>query len=218
MRCSVCSQEVKPIAVVDIDGTLADYHGHFVRFAEQYLGKRLPRNYSGDREFSEYLGLEKPLYREVKLAFRQGGLHRSAPAFYNASWFMHKLREYGLEVWIATHRPYLRLDNISPDTLHWLDRLDIVYDHVVYGDFVVNKFERLLSSVEKPRIVAAVEDLTEMCYEAEEQGIVAIQMDRQHNSEAQHHLRAGDFYEALMIITRLTDQWRKNVQLQEAVR
>jgi hypothetical protein len=36
--CTRCSSVVKPLVAVDIDGTLGDYHTHFLNFAREYLG------------------------------------------------------------------------------------------------------------------------------------------------------------------------------------
>src|SRR4051812_4114759 len=111
MRCSECSREVQPVVAIDIDGTLADYHWHFTEFAEKYLGRKLSFDYDGATEFSEYLGIDKATYREIKLAYRQGGLKRWMPPFKGASTFVRLVKEMGNEVWLTTTRPYLRLDN-----------------------------------------------------------------------------------------------------------
>lgn len=69
MKCSDCRKPMDPIVSVDIDGTLGFYHQHFVAFAEDYLGRELPRwtEYQGDERFWEFLGLDLPEYRTIKL-------------------------------------------------------------------------------------------------------------------------------------------------------
>lgn len=155
MLCSNCSQKIKPVVAVDIDGTLGDYHAHFIRFAETYLDKKLPTGYDGSREFSDFLKLDKPVYREIKLAYRQGGMKRSMPVFHHAPFFINKLRQEGVEVWITTTRPYLRLDNIDPDTRHWLSRHDIGYDGLLFNE---DKYDVLVGLVDRDRIVAVIDD------------------------------------------------------------
>lgn len=178
MRCSDCAKPVRPVVAVDIDGTLGDYHGQFVTFAEDYLGRSLPHDFGGDVEFNDHLGIEKETYREVKLAYRQGGLHRMMPIFDGAKEFMEDLRDAGLEVWIATTRPYLRLDNIDPDTRHWLDRHGIHYDAILYGE---DKYRRIQEQVEPKRIIGVVDDLLEQCMFASRAGLRAWQPERDHN-------------------------------------
>ena len=46
MKCSSCSAPVAPVVAIDIDGTLGDYHQHFIEFAEQWLGVS---KFAGDR-------------------------------------------------------------------------------------------------------------------------------------------------------------------------
>jgi hypothetical protein len=120
----------------------------------------LPSEYGGEVEFSEYLGLDKQLYRDIKLAYRQGGMKRSMSLFEGSQWFMGWLKLQGFEVWIATTRPYLRLDNIDPDTQFWLERYGIQYDYLIYGE---DKYKQLVSRVDQRRIVAVVDDLKEQC-------------------------------------------------------
>lgn len=166
MRCSECSVHVKPIVALDIDGTLGDYHSHFRKFAENYLGYGLPdhRGFTGrpfeetQERFWQFLGLDLELYRTIKLAYRQGGTKRWMPAYPHASELSKALRFAGAEVWIATTRPFLRLDNIDPDTREWLERNRIEYDHMIHGD---EKYHQLSSLVDTQRVVGILEDLPE---------------------------------------------------------
>lgn len=72
-----------PVVALDIDGTLGDYHGHFIRFAEQYIGRKLPDPYeiTNGIPLHKYLHISKATYRQVKLAYRQGGMKRSMPVY-----------------------------------------------------------------------------------------------------------------------------------------
>lgn len=149
----------KPIVAVDIDGTLADYHGWFLGFAEGYLGRAMPvMDTNPGLPLHEFMGLSKEEYRQVKLAYRQGGLKRSMPAFEGARHMTEAFEAAGAEVWICTTRPYLRLDNIDPDTREWLERNQIKYTAMIFGE---SKYEDLVESVGADRVVAVVEDLPE---------------------------------------------------------
>lgn len=152
---------MKPVVALDIDGTLGDYHGHFLRFAAGWLGRAMPdpaENTDGVPLF-RWMGVSKSTYRECKLAYRQGGMKRSMPAYEGASELTRYIRRKGSEVWICTTRPYLRLDNIDPDTRHWLRRNGIQYDGVIFGE---HKYRQLRDLVGADNVVLVVDDLPEM--------------------------------------------------------
>ncbi len=156
MRCTSCSNPVRPVVAIDIDGTLGDYHGHFIRFAESYFGRELPHNYDGSCEFHEALGLDLKTYRDAKLAYRQGGGKRSMPRHDGATVMMEQLQQVA-EVFITTTRPYLRLDQTDPDTRFWLERHGIKFHGLLYDD---EKYERLSEIVDPSRVVAVLDDLS----------------------------------------------------------
>lgn len=162
----------KPVVGLDIDGTLGDYHGHFTRFAEQWCGRAMPDPEENTKGVPLYkwLGMSKATYRQCKLAYRQGGLKRSMPAYEGASELTHALRKDGAEVWIATTRPYLRLDNIDPDTRHWLRRNRIQFDGVLFGQHKYRDLNRILG----PRVAFVVDDLPELVQQGESLGITAL--------------------------------------------
>lgn len=173
MRCSSCSSPVNPIVAIDVDGTLGDYHGHWLRFATNWLFNddvalnaqmNMSLNmYRGDESFSQYcmnmLDIDLSTYRIIKLAYRQGGMKRTMPINRWAADVAHFVRASGAELWITTTRPYLSLDNIVPDTVEWLSRHGIVYDHMLFDE---DKFATLANRVDSERVVAVLDDLPEM--------------------------------------------------------
>jgi len=210
MKCSSCAEVIRPVVVVDIDGTLADYHNHFVHFAEEYSGQILPLVYGGGQEFSEYLQLEKSFYREMKMAYRQGGMKRSMPIFFGADEFMWEVKGLDVEIWIATTRPWQRLDNIDPDTRHWLKRYHIPYDYMIYGD---QKYSELLQRVDNNRILAVVEDQLEQCELANSAlgdsgvGGRVWQPERSHNRNEQWENYFETFDQMLSVIKARLRWW-----------
>lgn len=200
-------QPEKPIVAVDIDGTLADYHRWFLQFAEMYLGKPVPPYEEMTQEsLWRHCHISKSTYRQVKLAYRQGGMKRSMPAYPNAAGLTRSLRGNGAEVWICTTRPYLRLDNIDPDTRHWLRRNRIQYDGVLYGE---HKYRQLARIVGKYRVVGVLDDLPELCGQAFSVGISPVLVRRPHNE----HLRAdceqvGSLVEAEELLLKRIGEWR----------
>ncbi|XBA13396.1 phosphatase [Gordonia phage Xenia2] len=164
----------KPIIALDIDGTLGDYHGHFLRFAEAWYGRPMPNpsEINPGLPLHKFMQTSKSTYRQCKLAYRQGGLKRSMPADPGASGLTRYIRQkLGAEVWICTTRPYLRLDNIDPDTRHWLRRNHIQYDGVVWGP---HKYRDLAKRVGTDRIVAVLDDELALVRQAKEVGIANV--------------------------------------------
>jgi 5'(3')-deoxyribonucleotidase len=180
MICSQCSALIRPIVAIDIDGTLADYHSHFVNFAMNYTNSVMAEGYDGSCDFNEWIGISKEKYREIKLAYRQGGLKRWTPAFTSAKTLMQVLKAEEVEIWITTTRPYLRLDNIDPDTRFWLEQNDISYSGLLYDE---DKYQVLYENVDHTRVVAILDDLPEMFDRASELfgEDVPIMIAREHN-------------------------------------
>jgi hypothetical protein len=125
---------------------------------------------------SEFMNVPHHIYRECKLAYRQGGIKRFMPVYPGADELTRNIRNAGAEVWICTSRPYLRLDNIDPDTREWLGRNSIEYDAVIFegvpfGEHLITKYEDLVRQVGINRIVAATDDLPDQTADAFKQGI-----------------------------------------------
>lgn len=168
-----------PVVALDIDGTLADYHRHFLEFAEKWIGKRMPPpgRINPGKRLSEWMEVEHSVYQECKLAFRQGGLKRWMPAYGGVQGLTWGIRDEGAEVWICTTRPYLRLDNIDPDTREWLARNRIHYDAVLFGEQKYAELRRQAGD----RVVAVFDDLPEQCDQAVQQGFDVWVRDQPYN-------------------------------------
>lgn len=171
----------RPVIGLDIDGTIADYHGHFKWFAEQYTGKPLGRSdlYDGLEPFYKWLGLSKSTYRQIKLAFRRGGLKRSMPVYEHASDMTCEWRQQGALVIICTTRPYLQLENIESDTRHWLKRHGIQHDGLISGEHKYRDLKKLFG----PQVIAVVEDLPEQIHIADKLSLPRIIRSQPHNAE-----------------------------------
>lgn len=163
----------KPIVALDIDGTLGDYHGHFLRFAEGWFGQSFPAPSTSNPGLKlwEFMGVDVADYRLCKLAYRQGGLKRTMPPYEGAAQLTDMLRnKLGAEVWICTTRPYMRLDNIDPDTREWLMRSGVQYDAVLF-DTLAGKGTKYaeLRRQAGDRVACIADDLPEMLQAAREQ-------------------------------------------------
>lgn len=164
MRCTVCSREVRPVVAVDIDGTLADYHQHLLEFADKYLYTYAWEDpvsrplYDGSEPFRDWFcrhyDVDVRTFRDIKLAYRSGAQKRTAPAFEGVTELVARLRTVA-EVYITTTRPYMRLDNIDPDTRFWLDKHQVEFDGLLYDE---KKYRTLARIVDSERVVAVLED------------------------------------------------------------
>jgi len=166
MRCSDCHAVIKPVVAVDVDGTLGDYHRHFLVFARHYFGrhdKPIAAFYDGSESFrlwvSEQWDLSDKDWHDVKLAYRQGGMKRTMPIFEGAAELCAEINDEEAELWITTTRPYLSLDNIVPDTVEWCRRHEIAYSGILFDD---DKYATLAERVDSRRVVAILDDLPEM--------------------------------------------------------
>lgn len=172
-----------PVIALDIDGTSGDYHSHFIRFAQEWLGKDLPsaNMFTGGVPFHQYLGISRSTYNTIKLAYRQGGMKRSMPVYPGIGEFTRMVRRSGVQVWICTTRPYLRLDNIDPDTRHWITkRAGMQYDAILYG---AHKYHDLKRAVGVERVVMVYDDLPKMLTVATSLGMPACLRVQPYNED-----------------------------------
>lgn len=170
-----------PVVGLDVDGTLADYYEHMRWFAELYLQRPVSIDWSfaPTAEFSDALQLDKKTYREIKLAYRQGGMKRSIPILDDRGTMVKAIRAAGIQVWITTTRPWQRLDNIDPDTQFWLNRNIGRVDGVIYGE---EKYMDLVDIVGQDRILGIVDDLPENIVAAMSLGLRAALAVGDHNA------------------------------------
>jgi hypothetical protein len=207
IRCTDCNRPVKPVVALDIDGTLGDYHGHFLTFAEGWLGTQgngWALTYDGSEDLAKYMGIDKYTYRQIKLAYRQGGLKRTMPPFGDVAQATDQLRQAGAEVWLTTTRPYLRLDNLDPDTRFWLDQHDVYYDGLIYDEL---KYRRLHEIVGGGRIVCVMDDLPDLLDQAEEIGLPWLQMHTRYNSAIRRTPGAATLAGAVRYMQTRIEAW-----------
>ena len=212
----------RPVFGLDIDGTLGEYHAHFLRFAAGWLGKEVwpgplalrgkgvawtHEDYHGDCSLAQYMGVSKETYRRVKLAYRQGGLKRSMPAFPWAADLTRALRARGAEVWVCTTRPYLQVSGVEEDTRIWLRRNGVQADGVIAGE---HKYRTLASLFKNNlyRVVAVVDDLEEMCGQADQVGIRPVMLARPHNRALENPWDwAQPDGSLLNVLMRMLEEW-----------
>lgn len=174
MLCSRCSEPVAPVVAIDIDGTMAPYHPHFIEFASSWLGyePRGREEYTGHPRFREWMcdvyNIDLSTFRAIKLAYRQGGMKRTMGVYPGASPLVRSLRDAGAEVWLTTTRPHERYDRIDPDTVEWTRRNRIEFDGLLFGH---DKLSTLVDRIDPRRVVAVLDDLPWVLERAEELGL-----------------------------------------------
>jgi FMN phosphatase YigB (HAD superfamily) len=199
-----------PVVAIDLDGTLGDYHAHFLRFAEAWYGRPMPdpRDINPGLPLHRFMQTSKSTYRQCKLAYRQGGLKRSMPCYPGAAELCRSVRKMGAELWICTTRPYLRLDNIDPDTRHFLRRNGIAaYDGLIYGP---SKYRDLARIVGPERVAAVLDDLPELVESAERLGLQTILRDQPYNRHYEHVWRVADLEDAQRVVSMLIQKWKED--------
>lgn len=212
MKCSECSTEIKPVVAIDIDGTLADYHGHFLSFVEHYICHRGIHDYGGDVPFKQWVcenyRIDEGIWYDIKLAYRQGAQKRSAPMYPDAERLTWLVREAGAEIWLTTTRPYLRLDNVDPDTRFWLDHRQIVWDYLLYGK---DKMGMLADRVDRERVVAVLDDLPQQydrAWQIYGKGVPLLNKTKWNDAVHRENEIHGLDYAALEIGNRIRD-WKE---------
>lgn len=201
-------QVPRPVVGLDIDGTLGVYHGHFLSFAGEWLGREMPPTYDyAGGSLAAFMGVSKATYRKVKLAYRQGGLKRSMPAYPGASELTRTLRAAGAEVVLCTTRPYLSLSNIEPDTREWTRRNGIQYDGFIFGE---HKYRDLVRAVGCGRILGTLDDLPEMYGQAQALGLRGVLRTQPYNgSVPPSAVRAHSLDHALQIFQEYLGEYEE---------
>lgn len=177
---------MRPVAALDIDGTLLDYHRHFLRFAAGYFGHDPDDpgylDYDARLPMYKHLRVGKASYRKCKLAYRRGQLKRSLPMleppYPNANELTHLLRRWGCDIWLCTTRPYLSHDEVDDATRHNLRRNGVVYQGLIWGE---HKYRELVRTVGRERIIGVLDDMPDMCNQAHSLGLPTALAIRSHN-------------------------------------
>lgn len=171
-----------PVVSLDVDGTIADYHGHFLRFAEGYFGRSFPSvdAINPGLRLHEFMGIEHADYQRCKLAYRQGGMKRTMPALEGIGDVVRQCRiDWGAEVWICTTRPFNSLSSIEEDTMEFLRRAGVGYDAIIIDPIgTKDKYQELWRQAGS-RVCAVVEDLPAQAWRAANYGFSPILIHNQ---------------------------------------
>ena len=114
------------VAVLDIDGVLAQYPGPMV----DYMNGILKASFKDKEEIVKAVGLLE--YEHLKDSYRTSGAKRSIPLIPGAKEFLDYLREKGLPIVLVSSRPYDKYLNILGDTLAWIKTHGLQFDAVYF--------------------------------------------------------------------------------------
>lgn len=222
MRCSRCSEHVRPVVAIDIDGTLADYHAHFADFAMNWLGRwdllkhpddNLPSPYRGAEPyriwFCRTFGTDVTTFRAIKLAYRQGGMKRTMPMYNGAAELIQRLGRRA-EIWLTTTRPWEHYDRVDPDTREWLRRRGIAFDALLYSGDKINELSRQVS---RTRIVAVLDDQIsqlEVAANAIGPAVPILRRTRYNNDVDYSGSQVTNLTDARIMIDARIDKWERN--------
>jgi hypothetical protein len=214
MLCSRCSGPVAPVVALDIDGTLADYHSHLLRFANRWTGY-VPEGpvYNGSEPFHEWFtrtyGVDRSTFRAIKLAFRQGGMKRFMPVYYGARDLTIALQDNGAEVWLTTTRPHQRFDRVDPDTREWVLRNELEMDGLLFGE---NKMSELAERIDPERVVGVLDDLPGVLDDVRRLGLgQPLFREQMYNVGARWTgPRVPTLWEARDVLNRWVNEWKEH--------
>lgn len=200
---------MKPVVGVDIDGTIGQYHQHFIRFASGYLGRTLDEEYDGRLPLYRHCGVSKERYRRVKLAYRKGSLKRSMPVI---EWAPEMTRQVAklADIYYCTTRPYLAYDNVDEDTRWWLRHHGFKGKGVLWGE---HKYRELARLVGKARVATVVDDEQAMLEQAAKVfDMYPVMAVRTHNRKAWYGKEwtygAWDYETTMQQVKDAIERWK----------
>lgn len=153
-----------PVALVDLDGVLADFiEGFIVWLLQRPLPQQTIETLTRIRQTREFidaasLGVSIPEWEELNHEFRTTGQFGMLPAMPYAQEFVRFCRRQGYHVVAVTSRPIDQYPNIYDDTVEWFAKHQMHVDKIWWGP---NKAEKLASVKHLiPEIRFAVDDDT----------------------------------------------------------
>lgn len=210
-----------PVLGLDIDGTIADYHTHFVEFLNRVYFTHEKKtfgawNQSPTGEFSEMLNLPKDEYRAAKLAYRLGGFKRCLPLFGNdfdkngpdaVRIEIQYLRSQGIQVWVCTQRPWQALTTVDVDTQYWIQHVVGEIDGLIYGE---DKYADLVDIVGRQRVLGVADDLPECIHRAQDLGLRTAMRRGPHNNNwiREHPANRVEVFTRIKDLSNIVDEWK----------
>jgi len=119
------------VAIIDIDGVVADLNSSFAEWARDVKGLKISEEdlYKSTKQ-DQFIPLNYPDYASLKTEFEFNGGYRNLKAYPDAIIFVNKLRYEEVFIIFVTSRPVSRQTRIFFDTWSWLLDSDIPFDEI----------------------------------------------------------------------------------------
>jgi hypothetical protein len=160
----------KNIAIIDIDGVLADLEYSMMEFIKEKFSDF--SHFKNTREIKNKFPIE---YEKIKAEFRLGKYHRNIKLIDKADDFINKLAK-DFKIIIITARPYEKYNNLWADTMYWLKNNNIKFDALYFDnkkhEKIIEIFKNNLSNIK-----FIVDDSAEICKQVEKIGIKSFKID-----------------------------------------
>lgn len=148
------------IAVIDIDGVLADYRVGLLFWIRQSWPRLSQKaNYHLGRSDTwinhESMGVPYRQWLDVLEMFRMAGGKQAIPVVEGAVELLRSLKTGGVEVVLLTSRPIDLYSNIYRDTMEWLRNNELCYDLVLWSK---SKAEMVHKMRLTDKVIFAIDD------------------------------------------------------------
>lgn len=187
----------REVAILDIDGVLAEYPGPMLEFMSKHAGER----FETKAEAQTQLGIIK--YEQIKSFYRKSGIKSRLPLVQGAKEFIKYLRDREIPIVLISSRPYEKYLNILADTLSWAQFHDLQFDALYFdadkGLKIAKRFPKARFFVDDS--IAFIEDICSTCVPASNGIIKAFLFDPSEEREAPNgSIRVSSFQEIIDIL------------------
>jgi uncharacterized HAD superfamily protein len=167
----------RPIAIIDIDGVLADYPASFVQYVNRQRGVRA--DYDGTYD-NLVAGMSRIDVVRWKNRYREEGFEgEHVMPTVDAREFMGQMRALGYFLCVVTARPYATYKRMFADTLQWFTKHDIPFDAIIFHE---DKQTFVLSLIDRHKQVKfAVEDHPGQARSIASLEVMTFLLDRPYN-------------------------------------
>lgn len=121
-------QNSQKVCAIDIDGVLVKYPECFVAWVNKTTNSQF-QNLTAAKNTLSY-----SKYKELKREYRNSGVKATLPPMEGATEFTKSLANAGYQIVIITARdPNWENRQVFRDTIIWLQKNKIAYDHLIWG-------------------------------------------------------------------------------------
>ncbi|MCG8620170.1 MAG: hypothetical protein MI802_28450, partial [Desulfobacterales bacterium] len=176
------------VAIVDLDGTLADYRAGFVSWLKEEKGLRVPYDPSATLSMEVDLGIDYLGYVKLKEEFEASGGYRTLPMYEEVPSLLYHLSTLDkVSIVVFTARPQQILSHIRQDTWSWLRSHNLAGYiselHVVPSEARIVKARELQ---DRGHPVVLLDDDPTTCLRAASSGIPVFMRSHNYNLSTEH--------------------------------